>query len=899
MSLGAGARLGPYEILAPLGAGAMGEVYRAMDTRLERLVALKVLPESFIEDKQRRWRFEREAKLLAALNHPNIAAIHAFEEISGRHLLVMEFLEGTTLREKLSAGSISQKDTVEYALQIANGLSAAHEKGIVHRDLKPANLFVTKDGQLKILDFGLAKRTEQERTDDETSAPTASKLTEPGTVVGTLAYMSPEQVRGLPVDHRSDIFSFGAILYELLSGRRAFKRDTSADTMGAILREEPPEFGWNIPPALDHVVRRCLEKDRENRFQSAKDIAFALSQASGRAMGSGVHVAVSPAGKKKLLVAALVIIPLVVAAVFLLRRGLFFSPRFPTTGSPAASPVRLSLSFPLEATPQGAENFNPLALSPDGKTLVYAGSRLFIRPLDSDEIRPIQGTDGGVSPFFSPDGLWVGFFADGKLKKVPLESGPPITICNITEPGGGGYGAGSWGVDGTIVFMSSYFSGLRRIAASGGDFQALTTVDASSLESHNFPQILPDGEHVLFEVVKVGPNSVPRAAVVSLRTGEQRVVAEDAAYPRYLPTGHLVFTRSGSLLAVRFSLKRLAVSGLAVPMLDNLLTNRLYTNAAHMAFSSDGTLVYGSRGRFQRTLVWVDREGGVQPLPFPRAHYSEVALSPDGTRWAALTIERDESVGLLIGDFARGTLTRVPAEGFFQHLVWTPNSKRLALDFSATAQDLGRLTWLSADGGTPPEPLTSKTGRQQEVPTSFSPDGGILLFDVLSLANPDPSDTGWDIYALPLGGERKAYAFLQTRFDERSARFSPNGRWVAYHSNESGSSEVFVRPYPGPGSKWQISPEGGTGPHWSQNDRELFYRNGDKMMAVTVETKPTFRAGRPRTLFEGQLLESYDADFDGKRFLMIKRDPAESGPTRVNVILNWFEEVKRRVQGAE
>ncbi|MFI5197255.1 MAG: protein kinase [Thermoanaerobaculia bacterium] len=898
MSLGAGTRLGPYEIHAPLGTGAMGEVYRATDTRLNRLVALKVLPEGFIEDKQRRWRFEREAKLLAALNHPNIAAIHAFEEISGRHLLVMEFLEGTTLREKLSAGPISQKNAVEYALQIANGLSAAHEKGIVHRDLKPANLFITSGGQLKVLDFGLAKRTEQERTDDETNVSTASKLTEPGTVVGTLAYMSPEQVRGLPVDHRSDIFSFGAILFEMLSGRRAFKRDTSADTMGAILREEPSEFGWAIPPALDHVVRHCLEKDRENRFQSAKDIAFALSEGSGRPRGSGVRVGVSPARRRRLLVAAVIFL-LVVAGAFLLRRGLLFSTRFLRIGLPPASPVRLSLSFPFEAAPQDNGNFNPFALSPDGKILVYAGNKLFIRPLDRDEIRPIPGTDGGVSPFFSPDGLWVGFFADGKLKKVPLAGGSAITLCDIQAIRGASFGAGSWGVDGTIVFMPRHFLGLRRISASGGESAALTTVDASRLESHNFPQILPDGDHVLFEIDTIGPKSVPRAAVVSLRTGKQSVVAEDAAYPRYLPMGFLVFTRGGSLFAEPFSLERLEVSGLAVPILDDLVTSRRYTKAAHMAFSSDGTLVYRSRGQFRRTLVWMDRVGAAEPLSLPPALYLEAVLSPDGRRLAATVVEKDESVGLLIGDLTRGTLTRAPAEGVFQNLAWTPDGNRIALDFCVNAQDHRRLNWLSADGSTPFEPLTDETSRQSEKPSSFSPDGNLLLFDVLSVTDSDSSDTGWDIYVLPLSGARKAYPFLKTRFDEERAQFSPDGRWVAYDSNESGRYEVFVRPFPGPGPKWQISAGGGARARWSRNGGDLFYRNGDKVMVVELETNPTFRARRPRMLFEGQFLDPYDVDSNRNRLLMIKRDPAESGPVRINVVLNWFEEVKRRVQGAK
>jgi serine/threonine-protein kinase len=318
-----------------------------------------------------------------------------------------------------------------------------------------------------------------------------------------------------------------------------------------------------------------------------------------------------------------------------------------------------------------------------------------------------------------------------------------------------------------------------------------------------------------------------------------------------------------------------------------------------MAFSSGGTLVYRSHGPFQRTFVWVDRKGAEEQLPFPPRRYLEAALSPDGTRLATIVAEKDESVGLLIGDHARGMLTRTPAEGIFQHLAWTPDGKRIALDVENTAQGLGRLNWLSADGSNPPEPLTIEAARQHETPTSFSPDARVLLFDRLSFANSGSSNTGWDIFVWPLRGERNAFAFLQTRFDERGARFSADGRWVAYHSNESGRYEVFVRPFPGPGPKWQISAEGGAEPRWTQNGRELFYRNGDKMMAVEVENKPTFRAGRPRMLFERQFLESYDVDLDGTRFLMIKRDPAESGPARVNVILNWFEEVTRRVRGTK
>jgi eukaryotic-like serine/threonine-protein kinase len=895
MNLTPGLRLGPYQILSLLGSGGMGEVYRARDTRLGREVALKVVHSRFASDVEHLRRFEKEARAASQLDHPNILVVHDVGTYEGSPYIVSELLQGESLREKLGS-HVPPGKAIEYALQVARGLAVAHEKGIVHRDIKPENLFVTKDGHVKILDFGIAKLLP---TFDGSGVDTRASTeipTQAGTAVGTVAYMSPEQAQGRSVDFRSDQFSLGVVLYEMLAGQRPFRGASAAETLAAILREEPEpvtKLEPKVPAILGWIVQRCLSKDPEERYSSTRDLAKELqsllahlSEAVNsknldpdKASNSRRRISVwmlSGVGGLTVLFGLLVV-------TGVMRRG-----------SLPASPLRLSLSLPLEAAPQDTGNFNPLALSPDGKILVYAGSQLFIRSLEREEIKPIAGTDGGASPFFSPDGRWIGFFADGKLKKVPLDGGPPITLCNIKEPGGGGYGAGSWGADGSIVFMPGYFSGLQRISASGGKSRALTTVDAAALESHTFPQILPDGQHVLFEIEKVAPNSVPQAAVVSLRTGQPRVVAEDAAYPRYIPTGHLIFTRGGSLLAMPFSLKRLQVFGLAVPMVEDLLTNRRYTNAANIAVSSNGTLVYVSREQFRRALVWVDRRGVLELLPFPPAFYSEVALSPDGARFAALAVEKDESIRLLIGDFARGTLTLAPAEGFFQHLAWTPDDKRIALDFCATALDLGRLNWVSADGSTPLESMTNEAARQHETPTSFSPDGKVLLFDVLSLVNSGASDAGSDIFVLPLNGDRRAKPFLQTRFDEKNASFSPDGRWVAYQSNEPGRFEVFVRPFPGPGPKWQISAEGGTRASWSRDGRQLFYRNGDKMMAVGIETTPALRAGKPLTLFEGQFLESYDADLDGKRFLMIKKDPVESGPARVNVVLNWFDEVKRR-----
>ncbi len=874
----------------------MGEVYRAKDTRLGREVAMKVLPGDFLESEDGKARFEREARALAALNHPNIAAIYSFEEISGRLLLVQELLEGGTLRETLGKGPLPLKKALDVGLKVAEGLAAAHGKGIVHRDVKPENIFLTKDGHAKLLDFGLARHDVTRHDPSDTRSPTLAAVSEKGVVLGTVAYMSPEQARGETVDFRSDQFSLGTVLYEMLTGKRPFVRDSAAETMVAIIREEPEPLSKldpKLPALVSWIVQRCLSKDREERYSSTKDLAKELQNLrvhlSEAVSTADVSLAGVPRLRRRVPFWALAAVAALTAVI-----GLLLGNRFLRSGSPLASPISLSLSFPIDAPPRFSADFHSLALSPDGKTLVYVGSRLFVRSLDREEIKSIAGSEGGVSPFFSPDGLWVGFFSEGKLKKVSLAGGSPIILCDAPT-----YGShGSWGADGTIVFAPSAMSGLYRIPASGGESQALTKVDASSSEVHEFAEILPDGEHVLFQIGSVAPNAVPRAAVVSLRTGERRAVAENAANPRFLQTGHLVFTRSGSLLAVPFSLKRLEVSGLAVPVLDDLVTNRIFTNSAQMALSSHGTLVYRSRGRLQRSLVWVDRKGTVETVPFPPRDYKEVALSADGGRIAAIVFEEAETTALLIGELARGTLTRSPVEGILRGPAWAPEGKRIALGISTSAFYPEKVHWLSADGSTPPELATMGTQNNlQELPSSVSPDGSVVIFTGILHDPRGLLDIKQHIYVLPLSGERTSRPFFQTKFMEGAAQFSPDGRWVAYFSNESGHGEVFVRPFPGP--RWQISTEGGYGPRWSKSGRELFYRNGDKMMAADVETKPTFRPGRPRTLFEGRFRGSYDVAPDGTRFLMIKPDPAESGPAHVKVVLNWFEEVKRRVPGAK
>jgi serine/threonine-protein kinase len=883
----------------------MGEVYRARDTRLERDVAIKVLPDAVSTDARALSRFEQEAKAVAALSHPNILALHDVGREGAVSFVVTELLEGETLRENLARGPLPLRRALDVGLQVAEGLAAAHGKGIVHRDVKPENVFLTKDGHAKLLDFGLARSGPVPAGRDETQSPTVDKLTSGGVVVGTVAYMSPEQARGQTVDFRSDQFSLGIVLYEMLTGKRPFGGASAAETLTAIIREEPEpvtKLDPKLPALVGWIVQRCLSKEPEERYSSTKDLAKELQNLRTRLSEavSAANIAPGEGPRLRRRVPYWALAAASLAAVL----GVFAGIRFSRSASPPASPLKFSLSFPVDAAPRTREH-NPFALSPDGRTLVFEGvfeggdfarSRLFVRRLDLDEIRPIPGTDGTayfVSPFMSPDGLEVGFFAEGKLKKVSLAGGSPITLCDAPDPRGG-----SWGADGTIVFVPSPTSGLWRIPASGGEPRRVTNPDTVKGDTHGFPQILPDGEHVLFTLW--GRNSPPRAAVISLRTGEQRIVLEDARRARYLPTGHLVFARPGTLLAVPFSLKRLETSGSPVPVLEGLVTNSNFTQAAEYAFSQEGTLVYAASRQLQRTLVWVDRKGMTERAPFPPGGYAAVALSPDGGRLAAITVDKDEKQALVFGDFDRRTLSRSAAEGTLQGLAWPPDGKHVAFGFGP-GRTMQNAFWQSTDGSTPPERLTSEAPLRSELPFSFSPDGSLLLVGTRNLAVASPH---LEIFALPLNGERTLRPFLQTRFSEQSARFSPDGRWVAYLSNESGRDEVFVRPYPGPGGEWQISTEGGDDPCWSRSGRELFYWQGDnKMMVVDVETKPTFRPGRPRLLFEGRYFSHgvnfYDVTSDGTRFLMIKEDPAESGPAQVKVVLNWFEEVKRRVPGAK
>lgn len=858
--LEAGAKLGPYEILSPLGAGGMGEVYRARDRRLERDVAVKVLPALFSKDPERLHRFELEARATSALNHPNILVIFDIGQSDDSPYVVSELLEGETLGERLHSGALAQRKTIEYAVQIARGLAAAHEKGIVHRDLKPQNLFITREDRVKILDFGLAKLTRPEDAGGPgTQAGTASIGTEPGRVMGTVGYMSPEQVRGAAVDHRTDIFSFGTILYEMLAGQRAFQRNTTVETMTAILKEEPPELmtlGKNIAPSVARVAEHCLEKRPELRFQSAKDLAFALEALSGSS--ATMEPAIVPPRRSWRRV-----LPWTIAAAAVLAALATVAYRW---RAPAARTGELRLQIVT------AGDSNDVTLSPDGRELVSSGANegdpLSLRPLDSEVAKPLPGTESGGATFWSPDSKSIGFVVNQKLKRIDLATGAVQTLANApTERGA------AWNRGGTILFAPGGNGPLYRIPATGGQPVQVTRLRTPQEASHRFPQFLPDGRHFLFWIV--GSPDAEGEYVGSLDNQDhQRVCVADGPVTFGAPD-HIFLERESVVYAQRFDLDRMKPTGEPVAVASGVSGDRIIRG--RVAASDNGIVAFRPDVTVKRQATWLDRTGrpdGTVGEPLAGVRGGE--LSPDGHTLAIHTARGE--VGRpdeLLMDMARGTLTPLTSERS-GNARWSPDGTRIAFNGERT----GILNIYSkVVGSSTPADVVLALNEAINL-SDWSPDGKYILY-----ATQSPT-TARDVWAVPLeGADRKPFPVVQTPAEERGARFSPDGKWVAYSSNETGREEIFVRPFPGPGPALRVSTEGGRLPFWRRDGKELYYLREGQLMAVPVNgaARGALEIGMPQSLFKAGGIVVPETD--GRRFLVLA-PLGEVGTPPVTVIVN-------------
>ncbi|MCM3875959.1 MAG: serine/threonine-protein kinase [Thermoanaerobaculia bacterium] len=892
MTIAPGVRLGPYEVLSPLGAGGMGEVYRARDTRLARDVAVKILPEAFLEGEDRKARFEREARLLAAMNDPNIAAIYSFEEIpgssgsSGRHLLVMELIEGETLRAFLRPGPLPVKKLLQLAAQVAAGLGRAHAAGIVHRDLKPENLMVTTDGFVKILDFGLAKLVPTD-AGNLTAAQTASRHTQPGIVVGTVAYMSPEQAGGEPVDFRSDQFSFGSILYEMATGRHPFRKPTGVETLTAILREEPEPVGSlnaQLPMPLRWIIERCLAKDPQERYASTQDLARDMTMLRDRLPEAGLAPAgegVSRRGPRALpwVLLALALGALVAVLVFSRQPRAAREERL----------VRFSVGLPPGASFSSSEVSTDSAISPDGSRLVLVGwsrglPRLYLRGLDSLAAEPMEGTEDADSPFWSPDSRFIGFFAEGKLKKVPAAGGPPQTICDAPHEG-----PGTWGGDGTILFSEAGRGApaISRVPSGGGTPQRVTRPDPSRPEElHIYPHFLPDGRRFLF--VAVVP--MPEEMLHELRAGdlgsaETTLVSRIGSRVAYAPPGVLLSVRDGSLLAQPFDAKTLKLSDESTTVVDRL--HYFYGPAnAGFSVSQSGALAYEA-GRRPSRVAWLDRAGLETSTLVEEGDLENVRLSPDGRRLAVSVFDRKTgSADVWVHELERKVATRLTLLPFTEDApVWSPDGRRVAF----RSDRHGPPDLYEMDAGSPgsEKELLRHEGVQQT--EDWSPDGRFVAYTESSRR------TGEDIWLLPLFGDRKPVPYLRTRFGERSPRFSPDGRWIAYGSDETGTIEVYVSPRDDSGKRTRLSTGGGQMPRWRRDGKELYYLAPDRsLMAVPVRLGAVVDAGAPARLFRfASGVLDYDVSPAGDRFIAATPVAGSTdGPVRV--ILGWPTLLKRR-----
>jgi len=882
MTLTSGTRLGPYEIQSPLGSGGMGEVYRARDTRLERDVALKVLPAGLSSDPSLRQRLEREAKAISKLSHPHICTLHDIGHQDAVDFLVMELVEGETLEHRLRKGPLPPEQTIRFAAQIADALAKAHRMGIVHRDLKPSNVMLTKAGA-KLMDFGLAKESDHAPLADVLTEMTAdqAQLTLEGTIVGTFQYMAPEQLEGKEADARADIFALGELIYEMATGKPAFAGKSRASLIAAILTSEPQPMTAlqaMTPPSLERVVRKCLSKDPDERWQCASDLASELTWiAEGGSQGGEVGRA--QAGSTQWNQAGWIVA--VVVLILLIVVGLAW---WKASGR-SARPMYFHTSVPFSA--------NDLAMSPNGRTLAMVAYStqvnnyaLLVHEVGSQRAIPLDGTQGASYPFWSPDGNFIGFFADGKLKKVDLSAGRVQVLCDA--PNGRG---GTWNRDGVIVFTPDSLIGLYRVPAWGGSAVEITKLDTARLEqSHRWPVFLPDGKHFLYMAANFTRQTGVNAIFLgSIDSQEKRQIVSTDANAVYAKPGYLLYLRDKTLVSQPFDSTNYVLSGDPRTLSDQVLYFPHVGRAIFSAFNGEVLVTQTGKVGSLSQLTWFDRNGKALGTIGTSGSYNNVRLSPDGQRVATDETDSDGwNIDVWIHDLARGSTTRLTFDPSLDTTpIWSPDGKRILF---VSNRNLGFRVYLkNSDGSGSEEEMADLGSNLQVNPWDWSRDGKYMLVrkksEVWYLAWPD----------------RTPKPLFQAKWTIRNAQFSPDGRWIAYSTNETGNMEVYVSPFPGVNGKWQVSAAGGEEPRWRQDGRELFYVSADgKMMAVPVKTTAGFEGGTPIALFQtrrrqpisAQDVFSYDVSGDGKKFLIAtKVDEANAAP--LSVLLNWTSEIEK------
>jgi serine/threonine protein kinase len=901
MALSTGTQLGSYEICALLGEGGMGQVYRARDTRLKREVAIKILPAEFSQDPDRISRFQREAEVLAALNEPSIAAIYELGETGSSRFLVLELVEGETLADRIHRGPIPVNEALGIAKNICEALEAAHDKGVVHRDLKPANVKITPERKVKVLDFGLAKALGgTPATAALSNSPTMVTVagTNAGIILGTAAYMAPEQARGHSVDRRADIFAFGCVLYEMLTGRAAFRGETVSDILAAVLKSEPD---WSLLPSdvpahIRRLLERCLQKDPQRRLPHISIARFEIDEAPSVAESG-------PAASRKTL-------PILAGAVgLLLGAVVVFVLWSPWKSQPAASPLRLNAD--LGAQTNLVEEGASLALSPNGQTLAFAAPNksgdtwlVYLRNLDQLQAVPLPGTEGAFNPFFSPDGEWIGFFTVGKLKKISVRGGTAITLCDA--PAGRG---GSWGEDGTIVFApdSAPETTLMSVSAAGGKPEPLFKAQSGEPLGQRWPEWLPAGKGVLFTSMEKDGKGYTFGGVMarSLPDGAPKVVAQGSPFGRYLSSGHLVFVKDGTLFAVPFNPSTFETKGSPVPVVENV-TSSGTTGSAQFSISPTGTLVFEPAHAAGQAISWMDRDGRTKPLRSTAALWANPRFSPDGRR-IAMDIYDGKQRDIWIYDWERDTLSRLtfdPADD--SEPLWTPDGRRIAFSSKRADGTIYNIYWQAADGTGAVQRLTES--KHHQFPNAWTPNGRTLVFNEIMTSGRDR-----DLMTLTLGGDEQSgwkpgtpTVYLSTPFMETNAAMSADGAWIAYDSNESGHSEVYVRPFPAAGGKWQISSAGGTYPIWSRTKHELFYATAglQLMMAPYNVVRGAFTPEKPQlwspSRFTNGEFQRYDLHPDGQRFAVssASETQADSQLGKVIFVFNFFDQLRRVTSAA-